>query len=77
MAERNFPAGTRFWDCEGVPVTSVESNNPPGFVEVLAWDRKKPRPFGLTTLEDDGVEIDEAAFRAVVMCSASSKEARR
>jgi hypothetical protein len=73
MAEtelKKFAAGTRFWVVDGVPVTTFEPGKPPGWVETFAWDKGEPRPFKLTSVEDEGVEVTEEGFRKALSASA-------
>jgi hypothetical protein len=61
MLPESFPAGTRFFEVNGVPV----SGDPLRFV-CTAWDVPDGRPFGCTVVDSDGVSISEAAFRELV-----------
>lgn len=54
-----FPAGTLFFDVEGVPVSKT-----PGWV-VSAWD-PDPRPFPILSMMRNGEWISEARFRQLV-----------
>lgn len=59
----SFPAGTEFFDVEGVPVTKS-----PEYV-VRAWDTDPPRRFSAASMSRNGTLVHESDFRKLAAAS--------